>query len=121
MMLIGIGALPVGVVVTLLALDVESLPLFFVGTAISGAAFGSGFQGGIRTVASRVAPHERAGVLSLLYVISYLGFGVPVVAAGFLIVHGAGLLGATRDYGAVVIVLAAAALLALTRVRRAAQ
>jgi MFS family permease len=121
MMLIGIGALPVGVVITLLALAVESLPLFFVGTAISGAAFGSGFQGGIRTVASRVAPHERAGVLSLLYVISYLGFGVPVVAAGFLTVHGAGLRGATRDYGIAMIVLAAAALLALARSRRSSR
>ncbi|MEU1600741.1 MFS transporter [Streptomyces sp. NPDC005708] len=121
MMLIGIGALPVGVVVTLLALAVESLPLFFVGTAISGAAFGAGFQGGIRTVASQVAPHERAGTLSLLYVISYLGFGLPVVAAGFLIVHGAGLLGATQDYGAAMIVLAAAALLALLRIRRTAR
>jgi predicted MFS family arabinose efflux permease len=121
MMLIGIGALLVGVVVTLVALAVVSLPLFFVGTAISGSAFGAGFQGGIRTVVSRVASHERAGVLSLLYVISYLGFGVPVVAAGFLTVHGAGLLGATRDYGIAMIVLAAVALLALARSRRASR
>ncbi|MEU6654707.1 MFS transporter [Streptomyces sp. NPDC046900] len=121
MMLIGIGSLSVGVVITLIALAVVSLPLFFVGTAVAGAAFGAGFQGSIRTVVPQVTPHERAGVLSLLYVVSYLGFGVPVVAAGFLIVHGAGLLGATRDYGVAVIVLAAVALLALMRARRAAR
>ncbi|MFE0512028.1 hypothetical protein [Streptomyces sp. NPDC058964] len=121
MVLIGIGSLPVGVVTTLVALAVVSLPLFFVGTAVAGAAFGARFQGSIRTVVPQVTPHERAGVLSLLYVVSYLGFGVPVVAAGYLIVHGAGLLGATRDYGVAVIVLAAVALLALMRTRRAAR
>ena len=38
-----------------------------------------------------VAAHERAGVLSLLYVVSYLGLGVPAVLAGFLVVHAGGL------------------------------
>jgi hypothetical protein len=41
-------------------------------------------QDGIRTVVPRVAPHERAGVLSLLFTGSYLGLGVPAVAAGIL-------------------------------------
>jgi hypothetical protein len=42
------------------------------------------FQGGIRTVVPRVAVHERAGVLSLLFTVSYLGLGVPAVSVGFL-------------------------------------
>jgi MFS family permease len=119
-MLSGILLLLAGMVVTLVALDGLSLPMFFVGTAIAGAGFGLGFQGGIRTVVPLVAPHQRAGVLSLLYVMSYLGLGVPAVAAGFLTVHGAGLLGAARDYGLAVIVLAVLALLALARARRTA-
>ena len=45
---------------------------------------------------------------------------VPAVAAGFLAVHGAGLTGAARDYGAALLLLAAFALAALTRARRAA-
>jgi MFS family permease len=115
----GIAALLAGVAITLAALGTGSAILFFAGTAVSGAGFGSGFQGGIRTVVPAAAPHERAGVLSLLFVVSYLGLGVPAAAAGFLAVHGAGLTGAARDYGAAVIVLAVLALAALARQRRA--
>ena len=117
-MVTGIAALVAGVAVTLVALGTGSAALFFVGTAVSGVGFGSGFQGGIRTVVPAAAPHERAGVLSLLFTVSYLGMGVPAVAAGFLAVHGAGLTGAARDYGVAVIVLAALALAALSRTRR---
>jgi predicted MFS family arabinose efflux permease len=117
-LLTGIGALIAGVAVTLLALTLRSPAVFFTGTAISGVGFGSGFQGGIRLVVPRAAPHERAGVLSLLFVVSYLGMGIPAVAAGFLAVHGAGLVGAARYYGAALIVLALLALSALLRERR---
>jgi MFS family permease len=119
-MLTGIAALAVGVGITLIALSTGSAALFFAGTAVSGIGFGSGFQGGIRLVIPAAAPHERAGVLSLLFTVSYLGLGVPAVAAGFLAVHGAGLTGAARDYGAALIVLAALAFAALTRGRRVA-
>jgi hypothetical protein len=117
-MLTGIAALVAGVAITLVALGTGSAALFFAGTAVSGIGFGSGFQGGIRTVVPAAAPHERAGVLSLLFTVSYLGLGVPAVAAGFLAVHGAGLTGAARDYGAALIVLAAFAFAALSRSRR---
>ena len=118
-MLTGIAALVAGVGVTLVALSTGSAALFFAGTAVSGIGFGSGFQGGIRTVVPAAAPHERAGVLSLLFTVAYLGLGVPAVAAGFLAVHGAGLTGAARDYGVALIVLAAVAFAALSRSRRA--
>jgi hypothetical protein len=117
-MLTGIGALVGGVAITLVALGTGSAALFFAGTAVSGIGFGSGFQGGIRTVVPLAAPHERAGLLSLLFVVSYLGMGLPAVAAGFLAVHGAGLTGAARDYGIALIVLAALAFAALLRNRR---
>jgi hypothetical protein len=117
-MLTGIAALVVGVAITLLALTTRSAAVFFAGTAVSGVGFGSGFQGAIRTVLPRVAAHERAGVLSLLFVISYLGLGVPAVAAGFLATHGVGLIGAARYYGAALIVLAVFALLSLVRAER---
>jgi predicted MFS family arabinose efflux permease len=114
-MLIGIVGLVTGVVLTLVALSVRSPAVFFAGTVVSGVGFGSGFQGGIRTVVPLAAAHERSGVLSLLYVVSYLGLGVPAVAAGFLIVHGAGLVDAARAYGVALIVLAALALVGLSR------
>ena len=86
---------------------------FFIGTAVAGVGFGNGFQGGIRMVAPLAEPHERAGVLSLLYVAAYLGLGVPSVISGFLVVYGGGLLDTTREYGMAAIVLAVASLFAL--------
>jgi len=114
-MLTGILCLITGAAVTMLGLGITSTPLFFAGTAISGAGFGSGFQGSIRTVVPRAAAHERAGVLSLLYIVSYLGLGVPAVVAGFVIVHGGGLTGTALFYGGAVILLATLALPGLLR------
>ena len=116
-MLTGILALVAGAAVTLAALSAGSPALFFAGTAVSGIGFGSGFQGAIRTVVPQVAPHERAGVMSVVFTISYIGLGVPAVGAGLLAVHGAGLLGAARYYGIALIVLAALALAGLYRTR----
>jgi hypothetical protein len=113
----GIAALVVGVAITLIALGVGSVGLFFAGTAVSGIGFGAGFQGGIRTVVPQAAPHERSGVLSLLFVISYLGMGVPAVAAGFGATDGLGLIGSARDYGIALIALAGLALVGLRRAR----
>jgi hypothetical protein len=108
-MLVGILALITGVAVTVIAVSLGSIGVFFAGSAIAGVGFGSGFQGGIRTVVSLAAPHQRAGLVSLLYVVSYLGLGLPAVLAGFGVVHGGGLIDTTRYYGAAVIALAALA------------
>ncbi len=114
-MRLGIGALVVGVGTTLVALDLRSSVVFFLGTAIAGVGFGSGFQGGIRTVMPLPLPHERAGVLSVLYVVSYLGMGLPAVLAGILVVHGGGLVETAYQYGFAVIALALLALAALRK------
>src|SRR5689334_22337623 len=116
-MLAGVAALITGVAVTVLAVSLGSVALFFAGSAIAGVGFGSGFQGGIRTVVPLAAAHERAGLVSLLYVVSYLGLGVPAVLAGFGVVHGGGLIDTARYYGAAVIALAVLALLGLLRNR----
>jgi len=116
-MLFGIAALITGVAVTVVAVSLGSVALFFAGSAIAGAGFGSGFQGGIRTVVPLAAAHQRAGLVSLLYVVSYLGLGVPAVLAGFGVVHGGGLISTTRYYGVAVIALAALALFGLLRNR----
>ncbi|WP_256959274.1 MFS transporter [Streptomyces viridochromogenes] len=118
-MFIGIASLIVGVLITLASVSTHggslAVTTFFVGAAISGFGFGAGFQGGIRLVVPLVEPHERAGVLSLLYVICYVGLGVPAVIGGFLVVHGGGLVPTTREYGGAVVLLA---LVALTRLLR---
>ncbi|HVY38907.1 MAG TPA: MFS transporter [Polyangia bacterium] len=106
----GSAALMAGVTLTLIGTALGSIGLFFVGTAVAGAGFGSGFQGAIRTVVPLAAAHERAGVLSVLYVIAYLSMGLPAVFVGVRVVHGADLFTAAREYGFAVIALAAAAL-----------
>jgi predicted MFS family arabinose efflux permease len=117
MMLFGILALITGVAVTVMAVSLGSAAVFFTGSAIAGAGFGGGFQGGIRLVVPLAAAHERAGLVSLLYVVSYLGLGVPAVLAGFGVVHGGGLIDTARYYGAAVIALAALALFGLLKNR----
>ncbi|WP_229916918.1 MFS transporter [Streptomyces fructofermentans] len=118
LMLTGIGTLVVGVVITLVSIasgtgGTLSVAGFFLGAAVSGFGFGAGFQGGIRMVIPNVAPHERSGVLSLLYVVCYLGLGVPAVIGGILVVHGGGLVQTAREYGVAVIALALVALAGL--------
>ncbi|MFJ8009990.1 MFS transporter [Streptomyces fagopyri] len=117
-MLTGIATLVAGVALTLVAVETGSSAVFFCGSAVAGVGFGSGFQGGIRTVLPLTAAHERSGVLSLLYVVSYLGMGVPSVIAGYLVVHAGGLLATAREYGAAVIALALLALVGLLTDRR---
>ncbi|HXU64329.1 MAG TPA: MFS transporter [Polyangia bacterium] len=118
-LLFGSGALIAGVALSLAGITGGSPLLFFAGAMIAGAGFGAGFQGALRTVLPLAAASERAGVLSLLYMIAYLSMGVPVVFAGLRVVHGGGLFTASREYGVAVIALAAAALLG-TLVRRPA-
>jgi predicted MFS family arabinose efflux permease len=117
-MVAGMLTLLVGVGLTVLAVQVTSTAGFFIGTAVAGAGFGGGFQGALRTVVPLAAPHQRAGVLSSLYVVSYLALGAPAVGGGFLVDH-VGVLTTARDYAAVVMVLAAGALVAtLAHARR---
>ena len=118
--LIGTTALMAGVAVTLLAIGRASVGVLFVGTSIAGIGFGGAFQGAIRSVIPLAAPHQRAGVLSVLYVVAYLAMGAPAVLAGLGVVHGGGLLVTAREYALAVIALAGAALVG-TLVRRSTE
>jgi predicted MFS family arabinose efflux permease len=112
MLTIGTAALIVGVAITLLATTTGSLAVFFVGAVIAGGGFGAAFQGAIRSVVPLAQPHERAGVLSILYVIAYLSMGLPAVLGGIRAVHG-GIMTTAREYGAIVMAFAAFALFSL--------
>ena len=120
MLTAGTAGLVAGVAITLIASATGSLAVFFVGAILAGAGFGASFQGGIRSVLPLAPAHERAGVLSLLYVIAYLSMGVPAVLGGLRVVHGGGIAATAREYGLAVIVLAASALIGLLARRRAA-
>ncbi len=115
----GMAALLLGTGLTLGAIPAQSLLLFFLGCVVAGAGFGAGFQGAIRSVLLLASPLERAGVLSVLYVVAYLAMGFPAVLGGVRVVYGGGLLGTAREYGLAVMALAALALLGALRQRAA--
>ncbi|HXC38188.1 MAG TPA: MFS transporter [Burkholderiales bacterium] len=118
MMALGAGGLATGVPVTLAGLVEYSTLIFFVGAVIAGAGFGAGFQGAVRSVMPHAAAHERAGVLSLVYVVSYFALGVPAVIGGFRVMHGGGVYRTALEYGVAVTVLALLALAAMLAQRR---
>ncbi|KAF1026943.1 MAG: Multidrug resistance protein MdtL [Pseudomonas sp.] len=109
---LGAVLLVLGVSLILAAVHLASLPLFFIATLIAGSGFGSGFLGALRSVVPLALPHERTGLMSAFYVLSYLAFCVPSLLAGNL-VRSFGLVTTTDGYGAVLIVLAISALVAL--------
>ncbi|MBN2978787.1 MFS transporter [Pseudomonas fluorescens] len=109
---LGAGLLAVGVALILGAVHAGSLPLFFIATLIAGSGFGAGFLGAVRSVVPLALPHERAGLMSAFYVLSYLAFCVPSLLAGNLI-RSLGLIATTDAYGVLLIVLALSALVAL--------
>lgn len=106
---LGASLLPIGLVLILLGVHGASLSLFFFGTLVAGCGFGSGFLGAVRSLVPLALPHERAGLMSAYYVLSYLAFCLPALLAGYL-ARNLGLLTTTDGYGVVLIVLAVAAL-----------
>ncbi len=61
-----------------------SLLTMILGQAIAGVGFGASFTAALRLIVPLVAIDERAGVVSAIYVVSYVAFGVPIVAEGIL-------------------------------------
>ncbi len=118
-MVIGTAALFVGVGLTLFAGDASNLG-FFLAASVAGAGFGAAFQGALRSVVMVAGPHERAGVVSVLFVISYIAFGGPAIIAGILVVQTGDIMATSQLYGGAVMLLAALALVALLRQSRAA-
>jgi hypothetical protein len=59
---------------------------------------------------SFAAARERAGVLSVIFVVSYLAMGVPAVIAGCLVAQNGNMLATAREFCAVVMALAVLAL-----------
>lgn len=104
--LAGAALVIIGVLTVLWAVSVHSVVGFFVGTALAGAGFGGGFQGSLRTIVALAGPAQRAGVISVAYVVSYLAMGLPAILAGVLVVHGT-VTGTAQEFGGAVIALAA--------------
>lgn len=114
LLLIGTATLSIGVAITLLGIQQHSTITLFFGTAIAGVGFGSSFAGVLGTLLPTAEAHERAGLLATFYVISYLAFSLPALAAGVSVPF-VGLAVVAYVYGAVVIALAVMSLIASLR------
>lgn len=78
----GAAALTLGLGTSLAGIALHSTGAFFIGAAIAGLGFGSAFSGSLRSLVSLAQPQERAALMAGFYVLSYLAFSVPAIAAG---------------------------------------
>lgn len=118
MLLLAGGSLLAGVAIELLGVRTGSATLFFLGLLIAGVAMGCGFSGVLRTVLPTAEPHERAGVMSTLLIVSYLATSLPAILAGALLPR-FGLVPVSEFYGLALIVLGALALWTTATLREA--
>ena len=103
------GLLVVGLTITLVGLDLEVLAVAAAGTVVAGIGFGAAALGCFGTLAQAAAPAERGEVMALAYVVSYLAFSLPAVAAGFAATE-VGLRSTALVYGAAILAISLVAL-----------
>ena len=116
-LLVGALVFTVGVAGTIGALFTTSTVLLFASSVLSGFGFGAAFLGAVATITAGVAPGQRAGLLASVFVVGYLAFSLPSIAAGTA-VGAFGLVRTAEVYGGVVVVLALLAVSGLLRARR---
>ncbi|MFI7030106.1 MFS transporter [Microbispora rosea] len=98
-----------GTILLIVAVASSSLTAFVAATLVAGAGWGPAYLGAFRTVSQLAAPHERAALISAIYVVSYLAFSIPALIAGIAITT-QGLRGTSLVYAAVVALVAAGTL-----------
>ena len=107
-MLGGCLLLIIGALVTFASIESGTAAVLFIGTAIAGLGFGPAFMGAYRATVAAAAPHERAGLITAIYIVSYLATGIPAVLAGVATSH-YGLHKTALVYSVAIAALAAAA------------
>ena len=107
-MLGGCLLLILGALVTFASIETGTAVVLFVGTAIAGLGFGPAFLGAYRATVAAATPGDRAGLITAIYIVSYLATGIPAVLAGIATSH-YGLSRTALFYSVTVAVLAAVA------------
>jgi MFS family permease len=83
-MTIGIYAAIVGATGIIGGVFAGSLAIMITGQSIAGAGFGACLTASLLLIFPLAPAHQRAGVVTVIYIIAYIAFGVPVVVAGEL-------------------------------------
>jgi MFS family permease len=86
-MLGGCLLLIVGALVTFAAIETGTSAFLFIGTAIAGLGFGPAFMGAYRATVATATSHDRTGLITAIYIVSYLATGIPTVLAGIATSH----------------------------------
>lgn len=107
----GYAALAVGLLVTVTAMLTDELPLYLTGSVIAGLGFGATFRFAIDALGEAAPIAQRGQVFATMYIVSYLAFSVPALAAG-LAVDRFGLEGTAVTYGALEVALVLVAMVA---------
>jgi MFS family permease len=68
----------------IMSLKFSNITLFLCASACAGASQGAALTGSIRSLLSNIKQNERAGLLSLIYAVSYTGAALPSFIAGQL-------------------------------------
>src|SRR4029077_1879656 len=115
MFILGIITLALGVLITLAGVQYQNVGVMLFGTLVGGIGLGTVFSVTLRRVLPYAQPRERAGLLSAYFVVGYLSFSLPALAAGFLApVVG---LKRTADFYGIGVILLAITSLAITLLR----
>ncbi|MFE7588175.1 MFS transporter [Kitasatospora sp. NPDC057512] len=115
--LLGSAAIAIGAALIVVSVAAGVLPLLWIGGAVGGAGFGTSFSGAVRAIAPLAGTHERAGLFAAVYLVAYLTFGLPVIAAGFLVAP-LGLLPTVTAYAVAIVASAVLGLLTQARIGR---
>lgn len=110
----GLLSLTGGLVLTVLALLTETLPALVLGGIVVGIGAGLAFKGGVTAVIELAPAATRAEMLAALFLVAYLGMGVPVVLLG-LALQLIAVEPAVIGFGALMLLLVGAACVLVTR------
>jgi predicted MFS family arabinose efflux permease len=112
---LGLLAQAVGLVILVAGMQTANLGLFLAGGIVAGIGAGVLFKAAIGAVAAVAAPAQRGEALAGIFLISYLGLTIPVVAVGLATLSFTTVTVITWFAGALLVLLAGVALLACRR------
>ena len=96
----------------------DALPLYVVGSVLAGLGFGATFRFAVGALAQAAPSAERGQVFATMYIVSYVAFSVPALAAGLAVAQ-FGLEPTAVVYGALDVALVLVAMIiGVVRTRR---
>ncbi len=116
----GLGLLPAGLLLFVVALPVRSLSLFVAGVVLGGAGVGLTFRAALALVSQLAPEDKRSEVVSAFFVVAYVGITLPVVGVGILTTLASTMVAASVFAAVVTALAGSAAWVITTRTDRAA-